>query len=521
MHSQSLIIRWAISALFYITIAFPTSVWGQEDRTTAVLNSETDAFINEILSSWGSPGGVGVAVVRKNQQGNWAVETKGYGLATANGSRVTENTLFAIGSNSKLFTALATGLLINNKTLSPRLDWTSKMASVIPGWGLKDPFATKQASIIDLMSHRTGLPRHEFSYKWSDDIKRANFLRPSAEFRDTYQYSNIMYMILSHLPTSLLPSKIPFTRYVKEHIFEPLGLTSTTYSYDVAKQRHLAEGMARQGNDPLKDPFGGTPRAATWLQMLLLNGAKPGSGTQVISPDIIQKVSAGVNVVARQAVVSRLPFDGLGVAVLTNDQDYGNYMHNIIKFRLIDEALGLEKIDWNARIKALVQYNIPDLATPRPAKATLPSVGFTSLAGTYSNPGYGEFELCYVSEKYPAQTPSCQSLASNVSTILPGAVSPGIPTFIAHWDAPWTGYIRLQHFNGNLFNISSLRSYPTNNASEPFWASGIQNTFDTDSLAEAVASDGGVSFALSGIWGADYNLGRESRDDAEVWFDKR
>jgi len=56
-----------------------------------------------------------------------------------------------------------------------------------------------------------------------------------------------MYAILSYLPTALLPSKIPFARYVKEHIFDPLGMTSTTYSSQVAiASGHLADGMARQ-----------------------------------------------------------------------------------------------------------------------------------------------------------------------------------------------------------------------------------------------------------------------------------
>ena len=56
-----------------------------------------------------------------------------------------------------------------------------------------------------------------------------------------------MHAILSYLPTALLPSKIPFARYVKEHIFEPLGMTSTTYSSQVAAASgQLADGIARQ-----------------------------------------------------------------------------------------------------------------------------------------------------------------------------------------------------------------------------------------------------------------------------------
>lgn len=70
----------------------------------------------------------------------------------------------------KLFAVLSIGMLIDNETISPRLSWTSKIASIVPGWGLMDPIGAKQATIIDLMSHRTGLPRHEASYRWSDDI---------------------------------------------------------------------------------------------------------------------------------------------------------------------------------------------------------------------------------------------------------------------------------------------------------------------------------------------------------------
>lgn len=154
----------------------------------SVLNAETDAFINQVLADWNSPGGAAVAVVRRDAQGGWNVETKGYGVATLNGSKVTENTRFAIGSNSKvyihqhlyilmsanvliqLFNILSTGLLINNETLSPRLSWTSKIASVVPTWGLMDTVATRQATIIDVMSHRTGMPRHDISYRWSDDV---------------------------------------------------------------------------------------------------------------------------------------------------------------------------------------------------------------------------------------------------------------------------------------------------------------------------------------------------------------
>ncbi|GLB40046.1 putative beta-lactamase [Lyophyllum shimeji] len=493
--------------------------------------------------------GLGIAVVRGDGQGNWSVETKGYGIATANGSRVTENTLFPIGSNSK------------------PLDF-------------------------DLMSHRTGLPRHDRSYKWSDDtltvIRKLKTQRPSAEFREVFQYNNLMYMVLSYLPTRLLPSKVPFARYVKQHIFDPLGLSSTTYSYDVAQLGHLANGMTRQGINYSANPFGGTPRAlpfwsttsgedgnilsapggvisnavdmATWLQTLLLNGIKPGTEDVIISRDILEKVSGGITVADPEAafpelsptvygggqarssyrgheivehdggvpgfssLVTRLPFDNLGLAILCNDNEYGGAIMSIIRYRLIDEALGLDKIDWEGRFKPFVT-TLPPLATPPPINASLPSVSFPNLAGTYDDGGYGKFELCYVSpNKYPTQSRKCQDLSANLSTILPGAAVPGIPTFIAEWDSPWTSHTRLLHFDGNIFNVSLLSSFPTGNVSAPFWTYNGDTAFDAGTLAETVADGGHIGLALTGIWGAGAGVprpqGNAPRERAEVFFDK-
>jgi hypothetical protein len=110
------------------------------------------------------------------------------------------------------------------------------------------------------------------------------------------------------------------------------------------------------------------------------------------------------------------------------------------------------------RIKALVSFP-PTPATPRPVKVTLPPVNFTAIAGKYNNNGYGSVELCLVSPKNPTASRSCQDLASNISTILPGVVNPKIPTFVAEWHSPWASHLSFMHFNGNTFNVSAFTSY--------------------------------------------------------------
>jgi CubicO group peptidase (beta-lactamase class C family) len=71
------------------------------DNST-ILSPTIDTFINNLLAEWKTPGGVGVAVVRMNTEGSWLVETKGYGVAKADGTSVTPDTIFSLGSNSKV-----------------------------------------------------------------------------------------------------------------------------------------------------------------------------------------------------------------------------------------------------------------------------------------------------------------------------------------------------------------------------------------------------------------------------------
>lgn len=79
-----------------------------------------------------------------------------------------------------------------------------------------------------------------------------------------------MYTILSYIPTAVLPSSPNFTCYVKANIFEPLGLNSTTYSFDVANATgNLADGFFKQQTNFPASPFDvGIPRAIPfWAQI--------------------------------------------------------------------------------------------------------------------------------------------------------------------------------------------------------------------------------------------------------------
>ncbi|KAJ7270753.1 beta-lactamase/transpeptidase-like protein [Mycena haematopus] len=575
------------SFVFAQLLCFATAL---NNRT--ILTSDIDAFVTNILADWNSSAGVAVAVVRQDGQGGWIVETKGYGTAKADGSPVTPDTLFSLGSESKLFDISATGLLISNQSLTPPVSWTTKIASIIPEWELVDPIASTGSSIIDLMSHNTGMPRHDVSLGFSDTvldiIKRMKYLKPSAEFRSKFQYNNLMYVVLSYLPTVLLPSKPSFAQYVHDNIFEPLGMNSTTYSFQVANATsRLADGFGREG-DPTMNPIlepshpmpywlqtGGTDGTtiasgpggiitsindlSIWLKMLISDGLNPATNATVIPADVLATVTSGVTVwpfvddypelsaatyggaqyqssyrghdliehggdiQGFHSMVTRFPYDGAGVAILINDDLF--YPREIIRYRIIEALFDLEPVDWNTRYQevavgtALARASL--VSTPRPTNATPPTGGFSSLVGNYSNPGYTSFELCLIVPPPSSASQACTTLANTLNSTFPALIDYTVPTLAFTWDRLAAQYMKLAHFDGNVFNLTGWTGMPTGNASSPVWAydAGLSST-----NVEFGASNGTFGFGFeNGVWGAQDSpdpQGNTAEERAEVWFAK-
>ncbi|EEB94826.1 hypothetical protein MPER_06299, partial [Moniliophthora perniciosa FA553] len=141
----------------------------------------------------------------------------------------------------------------------------------------------------------------------------------------TYPPSNrrVSYNVLAYLP-EVLSTKTTLARYFKKHIFDPLGMKATTYSFDVANASgNLADGIARENHTLATGlPGTGTPRTtpfwykdggedgnvmsgscgvissandlAIWLQTLLLGGKHPQTSEQVIPTEVLETLSTGL-----------------------------------------------------------------------------------------------------------------------------------------------------------------------------------------------------------------------------------
>jgi CubicO group peptidase (beta-lactamase class C family) len=296
-----------------------------------LISEDTEVYAKSLLKRWNSPG-LSVAVVRKDdsEPTGWKQEFGSYGIARADGTPITPDSVFSIASNSKLFLAISVGLLIHNKTLAEErgkeLKWTTKIGDVIPEWGLMDAEASRGATLQDLLSHRTGMPRHDGALAYQDGgvpemISNLRYLRPSATFRETHQYNNKMYQTLSHLPVVLLNQS--YDSYLAQHLFSPLNMTSSTVSIATAeKNENLADGfgmdmadLTRGKNGTLKPTVPLSPRPgeesifqgagdvhssardlATWVSMLLNNGRHPYTNEIVVPQEVIEHVATGRSV---------------------------------------------------------------------------------------------------------------------------------------------------------------------------------------------------------------------------------
>ena len=133
-------------------------------------------FINKAMQEWNIPG-LAIAIVKDSQ----IIFCEGFGkLDIEQDLTVTPKTLFAIGSCTKAFTAMAMGILVERE----HLDWDRPLRNYLPNFKLYDSYATEHITPRDLVTHRSGLPRHDAMWYKSpftlqEIIERLQYLEPT------------------------------------------------------------------------------------------------------------------------------------------------------------------------------------------------------------------------------------------------------------------------------------------------------------------------------------------------------
>ncbi len=410
-----------------------------------------DAYVEKALGDWEVPG-VSVSVVK---DGN-VVLAKGYGVRRLGGTaKVDAHTQFAIGSISKSVTAMAVGLLVDEG----KLGWDDKVGQHLPTFQLYDPYVTRELTVRDLLTHRSGLPEVSGGILWygsdysrTEVLERFRHVRPVSSFRSTFAYQNVMYVAAGEVVRSL--SGKSWDAFIRERLFTPLGMKDTHSLYaDLKRSRNLASPHVRIDGKPVAieyrdsdaiGPAGSIMSSAhdmsRYMQLLLGQGTF--AGKKLYSPEVAKELFTAQTLVplspstrpetahlaarfhayglgwflrdyrgrklvqhtggmdGMAAVTMLLPEENLGITVLS-PQDGGLFA--ALAYWLLDGYLGASELDWSA---VMLKYRAQGEQKAKTAEAertaarvsgTKPSLALTRYAGPYRDRMYGD--LSVVEEK--------------------------------------------------------------------------------------------------------------------------
>lgn len=200
-------------------------------------SKQIDSISEKVLTTFDVPG-VAVAVVKDGK----VIHAKGYGVRSLKtGQKTNENTLFAIASNTKAFTAAAIGILIDEH----KLTWETKVTDVIPEFKMFDPYVTAEFTISDLLSHRSGLGLGAGDLMfWPDSsivskkqvIHNLRYLKPVSSFRTKWDYDNLLYIVAGEVIARI--SGKTYEDFVETRIMQPLGMTNSALSFNRLKNKN-------------------------------------------------------------------------------------------------------------------------------------------------------------------------------------------------------------------------------------------------------------------------------------------
>src|SRR5215467_6429843 len=184
-----------------------------------------DDYMAKVLKDWNGPGiGVGIVV------GDRLVFAKGYGYRDY-GKKLpfTPGTVCPIASNTKLFTAVAAGMLVDDG----KLTWDRPVKESAPSIRFYNEQLNNAVTLRDMLSHRTGITRHDTIWYKSDFTRkelfdRLKYLEPQEPMRTSFLYNNLMYAGVGYLIE--LQSGKSWEQFVRDRILQPLEMKSTAYT---------------------------------------------------------------------------------------------------------------------------------------------------------------------------------------------------------------------------------------------------------------------------------------------------
>jgi CubicO group peptidase (beta-lactamase class C family) len=419
-----------------------------EDRAAAARAALEgfDDLVRQAIEDFNVPG-LGIAVVA----GGKVVYAEGFGFRDVeNDLPMTPDSLFAIGSTTKAMTVTALGMLVDEG----KLDWDTPLRLYLPGFRLSDPLTTERITPRDLVTHRSGLPRHDMIWYNNDQSTRAEivaqlaYLELTEDLRAKFQYNNLMFMTAGYLAGQL--SGTTWEEVVRERLFEPLGMQRSNFSVDDSRKdadhalpyRENDEGEIERmpfRKNELIGPAGSVNSSANEMARWLLFNLRGGkvdddqlinaatladihsphmtSGATSNRPDISvwtvgmgwaiqtyrghRRISYGGRIGGFVTSVMFFPDADLGLVVFNNCR---SGLPQLVARHAADRILSLEEVDWigealeeRRKAKAESEQAGEKKEATRVA-GTAASHPLTDYAGRYAHPGYGTLRITVADE---------------------------------------------------------------------------------------------------------------------------
>ena len=206
-------------ALLFAVLIFAPAPAQAADFDPAVV----DTMVEKALAAFKAPGAA-VVVVKDDK----VIYLKGFGDRESGATeKVTPDTVFAIASCSKAFTSTLVAMLADEG----KLTWDDKVRTHLDSFRLSDELADREVTLRDLLSHRTGMPRHDMlwaghSVDTGELIRRWSQGKPSTSFRSTWEYSNVPFTTAGYVCGKL--AKSDWATATKARIFDPLGMEASS-----------------------------------------------------------------------------------------------------------------------------------------------------------------------------------------------------------------------------------------------------------------------------------------------------
>ncbi len=407
------------------------------------LAGELDAYIAKGMQDWKIPG-LSIAVVK----GGEVVYLKGFGVRRLGAPEpVDQQTLFGMMSTTKAMTALAVAMLVDEKKVA----WDDPVTKYLPWFQLSDPYVTRELTVRDLLRHNAGLGNADLLWARGDlstreILERVRGLKMAYSMRAGYAYQNIMYQAAGEVVA--VAAGMPWARFVKTRIMDPLGMTRSQPTLEAMRTAHDAnvsgahfeidgkiQAIEEQPVDPVPAAgaaWSSAEDAAKWLRFWLSGGlagdkrlVSEANFRELLEPQAIVPVSDFYPTAAltaprwttyglgwfqqdyrgrfvamhtgsidgRTAIVALVPDEKVGVYIFGN-LDHAEFRHALM-WRAIDACLDLPRRDWSREflalygdLKAKAAKTAADWEARR-VTGTRPSAALEQYAGTYDHSVWG------------------------------------------------------------------------------------------------------------------------------------